>query len=120
ETILRGSLARSLGARHRIEFGAEGAFNTLEQELAFLLDEGGGANKLFIPNSNVLVEEERAEFFGSHTWRPADRWSLETRLAWETSTLTFSGDDNQEVEISFWKPSMQLSRTFGENNQLRF
>lgn len=120
ETILRGSLARALGTRHRIEFGAEGAFNTLDQQLAFVLDDGGGATPVFIPNSNVLVEEERAELFGSHTWRPADRWSLETRLAWETSTLTFSGDDNQEVELSFWKPSVQISRTFGENNQVRF
>ena len=37
----------------------------------------------------------RAEIFGVHTWRPADRWSLETRLTWETSTLEFTGDTDQ-------------------------
>jgi len=68
----------------------------------------------------VLVEEERAEFFGSHTWRPSDQWSIETRLAWETSTLTFSGDTDQTVDLQFWKPSIQISRTFAGNNQLRF
>jgi hypothetical protein len=120
ETILRGSLARPLGSRHRIEFGAEGAFNTLDQQLVFVLDDGSGPAPQPIPNSNVVVEEERAEVFGSHTWRPAERWSVETRLAWETSTLTFSGDANQEVELSFWKPSVQVARTFGDNNQLRF
>jgi outer membrane receptor protein involved in Fe transport len=114
ETILRGSLSRSF-AQHRIEFGAEGAFNSLDQELLFAVD----GTPATIPNSNVLVEEERAELFASHTWRPAERWSLETRLAWETSTLTFTGDANQEVELSYWKPSVQLARTFAQNNQLR-
>ncbi len=116
ETIVRGSLARPLGARQRIEFGAEGAFNTLDQVLRYAED---GA-PVFIPNSNVLVEEERAEVFGSHNWRPNDDWSIETRLAWETSTLTFTGEDiNQEVELAFWKPSVQVTRAFAGNNQVR-
>ncbi|MBY0563764.1 MAG: hypothetical protein K2P58_06200 [Hyphomonadaceae bacterium] len=115
ETIGRVSLARGFGQSHRIEFGAEAALNSLDQGLSFVED----GTAVFIPNSNVLVEEERAEVFGSHNWRPAPSWSLETRLAWETSTLTFSGDDNQTVELSFWKPSVQLSRTFAGNNQLR-
>lgn len=115
ETILRGTLSRSLGERHRIEFGAEGAFNSLDQQLVYAEDGG----EIDLPNSNVLIEEERAEIFGSHTWRPAENWALETRLNWETSTLTFSGDTNNTVELSYWKPSVQLSRTFGGNNQVR-
>jgi hypothetical protein len=116
ETIARATLARPLGERHRIEVGGEGAFNSLDQQLEL----AGSAAPPSIPNSNVLVEEERAEFFGSHTWRPSDVWSIESRLAWETSTLTFTGDTNQTVELAYWKPSIQLSRTFGGNNQLRF
>lgn len=114
ETIFRASLSRALTPQHRFELGGEGALNTLDQELQFAID---GA-PIFIPNSNVVVEEERAELFGSHNWRPNDRWSVETRLAWETSTLTFTGDDDQTVELSFWKPSVQLSRSFGDD-QLR-
>jgi len=116
ETILRGTLTRNLGARQRIEFGGEGAFNTLDQELVFATIPASPP----IPNSNVLVEEERAEFFGSYTWRPSDAWSVEGRLAWETSTLTFTGDTNQTVELQFWKPSIQVSHTLGGNNQVRF
>jgi hypothetical protein len=116
ESILRGTLSRSLTPQHRIEFGGEGAFNSLDQELVFVTDPPSPP----IPNSNVLVEEERAEFFVSHTWRPSSAWSLETRVAWETSTLTFTGDADQEVDLAFWKPSIQLARTFGGNNQLRF
>lgn len=115
ETIFRASLARPLGARHRIEFGGEGAINTLDQALIYAED------GIVFPftNDNVTIEEERAEFFVSETWRPTDRWSLETRVNWETSTLTFTGDTNDTVELSYWKPSVQLSRTFGSNNQLR-
>ncbi len=119
ETIGRFSLARNFGSAQRIEFGGEAAYNSLDQHLSFVEDAGGGPVPAAIPNANVLVEEDRAEFFASHTWRPAERWSLETRLAWETSTLTFSGDDNQSVDLAFWKPSLQITRTIGENNQLR-
>ncbi|MBC7768518.1 MAG: outer membrane beta-barrel protein [Phycisphaerales bacterium] len=115
ETIFRASLARPLGTRHRIEFGGEGAINTLNQALIYAED-----NVVFpFTNDNVSIEEERAEFFLSETWRPTDLWSLETRVNWETSTLTFTGDTNDTVELSYWKPSVQLSRTFGGNNQLR-
>ena len=118
ETILRGALSRGLG-QHRFEIGAEGAFNSLDSQLVFTEDSGGGPTVIPIGNSNVLVEEERAEVFGVHTWRPNDNWTLETRLAWETSTLNFTGDTNQSVELSFWKPSVQLTRSFAGNNQLR-
>jgi hypothetical protein len=115
ETIARASLTRVLGPRQRLEFGGEGAFNSLDQTLSFVED-GVAAS---IPNSNVLIEEERAEFFAVHSWRPADAWAIETRVAWETSTLTFTGDDNQVVDLAFWKPSIQFTRTFAGNNQVR-
>jgi hypothetical protein len=119
ETILRGALSRQLNPQHRIEFGGEGALNTLDSALVLIADDGGGPTPVFIPNSNVTVEEERAEFFGVHTWRPNDQWSVESRLARESSTLTFTGDADQTTELAFWKPSLQLTRTFGGSNQVR-
>lgn len=116
ESIARGTLSRALTSQHRIEFGGEAAFNSLDQGLAFTQN----GSPVSIANSNVLIEEERAELFGSHTWRPSDVWSVESRLAWETSTLEFSGDTNQTVSLEYWKPSVQIARTFGGNNQLRF
>src|SRR5690606_41344540 len=35
ESIARFTPSRPLGARHRIEFGAEGAFNSLDQQVEF-------------------------------------------------------------------------------------
>ncbi|MBL8530485.1 MAG: TonB-dependent receptor [Hyphomonadaceae bacterium] len=119
ETILRAAMSRRLGEAHRIEFGAEGAFNSLDASLELTRDIGAGATPLTIPNANVLVEEERAEFFAVHSWRLGPNWALDTRLAWETSTLTFTGDANQSVDLNYFKPSIQLTRTFGGNNQLR-
>ncbi|MES1197240.1 MAG: outer membrane beta-barrel protein [Pseudomonadota bacterium] len=118
ETILRGTVSRALNVQNRVEFGGETAINTLDSKYTLTDDVGAGPVTQVVPNSNVTVEEKRAEFFGVHTWRPNDKWSVETRVAWETSTLTFTGDANQEVELSYWKPSLQLTRTFGEN-QLR-
>lgn len=119
ETILRAALSRDLGPRQRIEFGAEGALNVLDASLAYARDTGAGPTPVPIPNSNVQVEEERAELFAVHTWRPNAQWSVESRLAWETSTLTFEGDANQVVDLNFWKPSLQVTRTLSGNNQVR-
>lgn len=114
ESILRGTVSRGFG-NQRIEIGAEGAFNSLDAELDLVED----GVPLSIPNANVLVEETRGEAFVVHTLRPAERWSVETRLAGETSTLEFEGDANQSVELSYFKPSFQVSHDFGERNQVR-
>ena len=119
ETILRSALSRNFGAPHRVEFGIEGARNTLDAQLDLVQDTGGGPAPLIIPNANVTVEEDRWEAFASYTWRPNDQWSVETRVARETSILTFTGDSNQEVELAYIKPSIQVSRSFGGGNQLR-
>ncbi|MDX2276348.1 MAG: TonB-dependent receptor [Hyphomonadaceae bacterium] len=119
ESILRGTLARPLGSTHRIEIGAEGAINTLDNILSFVEDDGAGPLPVDLPNANVTVEEKRGEVFVVDTWRLAERWTLETRIAREASTLTFTGDSNQSVDLAYIKPSIQLSHTFGGNNQLR-
>jgi hypothetical protein len=119
ETILRGSLARDFDGHHHLEFGAEGAFNTLDARVDFTRDTGGGPTNVPIGNGNVTVEERRAEVFGSYTWRPNDRWSIEARAANEFSILDFDGDYTQSVRLQYFKPSIQISRTIGTNNQLR-
>lgn len=110
ESILRGTLARALGESQRLEFGLEAAFNTLDAMLRATVD---------VPNSNVLIEERRAEVFVNHSWRIDERWSFDWRLAGEFSRLDFSGDSNQVVELAYAKPSVQLTRSFGKSNQLR-
>ena len=119
ETILRATLGRPLGTTQELEFGLELAQNTLDAQLALSLDLGGGPFGIPVPNSNVRIEERRADGFFSHDWRFDERWSFGWRLAGEYSRLEFSGDTNQVVTFAFAKPSLELTRQFGASNQLR-
>lgn len=118
ETILRGRLARGFGDSHRFEMGAEGAINTLDQQLALTLDLGQGPFPIPIQNANLSVTERRAEAYAADTWT-LGRWVLESRLTGEASRLSFTGDTNQSVGLSYLKPSVQLTRRLGKSNQLR-
>ena len=112
ESILRGTFARSVNLG-RIEFGAEAAVNTLDGEQLLTIDTGDGPEPVVLPNANLSVEETRGEAFVSHVWRLDDSWSLESRLTAETSRLSFSGDTEQSVSLTFVKPRMQLTRRLG-------
>lgn len=117
ETIARATLARSWRPDQRIEFGAEAAVNTLKQKLALRLDLGGGPFPIPVPNSNLSVRENRGEAYVLHDWTPKG-WSVETRLADEVSRLSFTGDSNQSVRLSYFKPSIQITRQLGTRDQV--
>ena len=118
ESILRGVLSRELGGAE-LELGVEGAVNTLEQSLALIEDDGSGPTLVVLPSANVSVEEKRAEAFATLSWEPLADWKAEITAAAETSTLTQEGDVNLETKLTYWKPSFQIVRSFGENNQVR-
>jgi TonB dependent receptor/TonB-dependent Receptor Plug Domain len=120
ETIGRGTLSFPLAPAHRIDIGGEIAFNSLDAEQNLTVDENGsGPVAVALPAADVLVEEQRAEAFATWVWRAAPRWTLETTLAGEASTLSQSGDTDLETEFTFVKPSFQATRQVGERNQLR-
>jgi hypothetical protein len=119
ESILRGTLGRDAGPRHRIEVGLEGAINTLDAALALTFDAGGGPIAVPVRNANVSITEKRTDAFFNHAWSFDDRWVLATRVGGEFSRLEFTGDTNQVVELAYFKPSLQLTRDFGKSNQWR-
>ncbi|MBL8549498.1 MAG: hypothetical protein JNJ73_05900 [Hyphomonadaceae bacterium] len=116
ETIGRGTLSWQAAEALRLDVGGEVALNSLDAGQRLTV--GGAAVPL--PAANVLVEEKRAEAFVTASWRPAERWTLEAQLAGEMSTLTQSGDTQLETDLSYAKPSLQLTRRIGERNQVRF
>jgi TonB dependent receptor len=120
ETIIRAALRRDLPRDWSVELSAEGALNTLEQRLALVEDEGAGPAPVVLPSANVLVEEERAEFGVMFAGPLSPRWSVEAGASAEFSNLTQSGDSDREAELEYWKPSLQLTRSLGEGDQLRF
>jgi outer membrane receptor protein involved in Fe transport len=110
ETLARGTFARDVRVG-RLELGAEAAVNTLEGEQQLI------ANGLpvILPNANLSVEETRGEAFVAHVWKLSDLWSLDSRLAAETSRLSFSGDTEQSVSLTYVKPRVQLTRQLGRH-----
>jgi hypothetical protein len=112
ETILRATAARGAG-NGRLETGAELALNTLDGAMRLAFDSGAGPAPIAVPNANLTIEERRAEAFIGHAWRIDARWSLDSRLAVESSRLGFSGDTRQSVALTYLKPRLQLTRALG-------
>jgi hypothetical protein len=119
ESIARVTAARRMSPRHRLEAGVEAAVNTLEQALVRTFDFGTGPFPVPVLNGNLTVRENRSEAHIAHNWQPAELWTIETRLAGEASRLSFSGDSEQSVSLSYLKPSIQVNRALGGQNQLR-
>ncbi|AQR60919.1 TonB-dependent receptor [Brevundimonas sp. LM2] len=116
ETILRSLLRWERSPSMTIEGGAEVAYNMLETDQAFTV---GGTN-VPLPSASVLVEETRGEAFSKATWRIRPDLTLEGGLRLEASTITQSGDADQERSFYFAKPRFQATWTPMANNQVRF
>jgi hypothetical protein len=119
ETILRGGAERAFGDGAHVVFGAEAAFNTLDQRLVLTEDDGSGPTPVDVPGANVSIEEWRGEAYATFGWR-AGAWRLEASAAVEASRLTQTGDASNETELTYWKPSLQAVRPIGEDDQVRF
>jgi hypothetical protein len=114
ETIGRGTVARTFGS-HAFEIGGEAALNRLDANLDLVID---GA-PVAVPAGDVVVEERRAEAFIADVWTLSPKWTLEARIAGETSELTQSGDTRATASFAFAKPSIQVARKYGARNQAR-
>jgi hypothetical protein len=114
ETIARATFVREVTGG-RLEAGAEVAVNTLDGEADLTSDEGAGPVPVDVPNANLSVKENRGEAFVSHAWQINPLWSLDSRLAAETSNLSFTGDTEQSVSLTYVKPRVQLTRKFGQH-----
>ena len=115
ESIVRGTLAFRRSDRLAFEVGAEAAFNFLEG--ASTLEVNG--QPIDLPSANVRVEELRGEAFGTATWKPSPRWSLEAGSRFETSTISQSGDVTDEKSFFFAKPRALVTFAPGRGAQFR-
>ena len=115
ETILRGLVRFEQSPKLTWEFGGEVAYNMLETEQAFSI----GGTPVPLPSASVKVEETRGELFGKGTWRLRDDLTVEGGLRLEASTITQSGDADQEKSFFFPKPRLLATWTPMPNNQFR-
>ncbi|WP_313472816.1 TonB-dependent receptor domain-containing protein [Brevundimonas sp.] len=115
ETILRGLVRYERSPAMDFEAGGEVAYNMLETEQAYSV--GGVAVPL--PSASVKVEETRGELFGKGTWRINPKWTVESGLRLESSTISQSGDASQEKSFFFAKPRILATWTPMANTQVR-
>ena len=116
ETILRSLVRFEKSSAITLETGGEIAYNMLEVDQAFAV---GGVD-VPLPSASIKVEETRGEAFGKGTWRIRPNLTLEGGLRLEASTITQSGDADQEKSFFFAKPRFQATWTPMPNNQVRF
>lgn len=112
----------ALNEKHALEFGAEGAFNFLEQELEVAFDDGsgGGFEMIDLPVANTRVEETRGEASVSYVYKPISTLSLESVFAYEASEIAQSGQGANERRLYFAKPKFVGTWTPNDKNQFRF
>ncbi|OJU53059.1 MAG: TonB-dependent receptor [Brevundimonas sp. 67-6] len=115
ETILRGLLRFERSAALEFEGGGEIAYNMLEVEQAYSV----GGTPIPLPSASVKVEETRGELFGKATWRINPKWTLEGGLRLESSTISQSGDAEQEKSFVYAKPRLLTTWTPMANTQVR-
>lgn len=116
ETILRGTLRNERSPKLTLEIGAEVAYNMLDVAQAFTID----GEDIPLPSATVKVEETRGEVFSKATWRLHPDLTLEGGLRFEASTISQSGDADQEKSLTYLKPRFQATWTPGQDNQFRF
>ncbi len=115
ETILRGLLRFERSAALEFEGGGEIAYNMLEVEQAYSV----GGSPVPLPSASVKVEETRGELFGKATWRINPKWTLEGGLRLESSTISQSGDAEQEKSFFYAKPRLLTTWTPTADTQVR-
>lgn len=119
ESIGRASLGWSISPKHRMEVGGESALNVLYAVNNLTVDSGAGPAVIPLQGANATVEEERFEGFVTYNWKVTPRWTIESGVTVETSTISQSGGANASRSLTYWKPNVQVSRQIGERDQIR-
>ncbi|MEY3293469.1 MAG: hypothetical protein RJB12_1240, partial [Pseudomonadota bacterium] len=115
ESILRGAATFQASDTLKLEFGAEGAFNSLDVESS----RSSGGVPVILPVANVLIEEGRADGFVAASWSPMDGIDLELSGRYERSTISLSGDARQEKTLAYFKPRFLAGWAVRPGTQLR-
>ncbi|HWU77174.1 MAG TPA: TonB-dependent receptor [Rhodanobacter sp.] len=93
----------------------EGAFNVLQSQNHLLQD--GAA--VFLPGSDVRIEERRMEAAIGMTWKPGEHWLLDAGLRLEKSAIEQTGDSPLSRRFTYPKPRVAMQWDVDPRNQLR-
>ena len=118
EAIARLEFDWSGWSGHSVNANIEGAYNVLDNALILTEDTGTGPVEIDVPVANTRVKEIRGEFLLNDTWSFGE-WIWDYGLGAEISTITQTGDAEQERTFFFIKPKSLLTYTPNQNHQSR-
>ncbi len=117
ETILRGEYNWKNGESSDWQISVEGALNKLESESAFSeLDALGIFGPVDIGDPTIVVEENRAEAFVTHTRQVTPKLNLQLSVGTEVSELMSDGANGQTR--TFTRPKGSLTATWEKSDKL--
>ena len=121
EDILRATYSLPLAKGQEFTLGAEGARNTLNQDLSvyFDTDRDGRLDPIVIPTAHAEVQEVRGEAFVIHNWKVSPKLSLESSLNVEVSRITTNYPFIPVRTYAFPKPRFDLRYNFTPRDRLR-
>ena len=103
---------------HTVQLNLEGAYNLLDGKFSQIDDTSGFPVLVNVPGANSKVEEIRGDFVLQDTWS-VGKFELEYGLGMEVSTITQTGDVNQQRSFFFLKPQTVLTYTPDTGEQTR-
>ena len=118
ETIARVELVWSGSVGHTVQINLERALNILDNTLLQTEDTGTGPVIIDVPGANSRVEEVRWDVLLKDTWT-LGHYQFEYGLGAEVSTITQTGDAEQERDFSFLKPQLAFSYAPHQGKQTR-
>jgi len=101
-----------------LQLNLERAYNSLDRTLQSTLDSGSGPVAFDVPGADSLVKEERYDLLLQDTWSRG-RLQVDLGLGAEASTITQSGDAEQQRDFFFVKPQGVLTYTREQGGQTR-
>jgi hypothetical protein len=105
-------------AHHSLNANLERAYNSLDGTLISTLDAGSGPLGVIVPGANSFVKEIRWDFLLQDIWS-LGQFELTFGLGAEASTISQTGDAEQERDFFFLKPQMILMWTPEQGRQVR-
>ena len=119
--MVQTSLEFALTPRQTLTVGAEGARNTLTQDIDvfFDLNRDGRLEEIAIPTAFARVQEIRGEVFATHSWRVTSKLSVDSALRFEMSRITTNYPGIPVRMLKYVKPRIDARYQLTRLDRLR-
>lgn len=124
EDIIRASFTKNMFGNQSLEYGVEGAFNSVRQIYSATRRSAASDPFELGTLTNIEVRENRYEYFAIHNYTISPKATLQSSLTMENSEIisdTILEDDIVTIDNSFifWKPRLNFKYDITSGDQIR-